>query len=173
MDRENTLNDAGAALKATVQKAWARRSERERWALGLAGAVLVLALLWSVGVAPALRTLNEAPRTLARLDVELEHMHGLADEAARLRQAPSIAPAQAEEALRAATQRLGGDTNLTVQGGRATVTLGRVPGWALGAWLSEIRAGAHARPQSAQLTLVDGTDYTGTIVLDLGQGDQE
>jgi general secretion pathway protein M len=173
LDRDDTLNDSWTALKEAARQAWSKRTERERWALSLAGAVLALALLWGVGIAPALRTLHEAPRTLARLDVELEHMHGLADEAARLRQAPSIAPAQAEEALRAATQRLGGDTNLAVQGGRATVTLGRVPGWALSAWLSEIRAGAHARPQSAQLTLVDGTDYTGTIVLDLGQGDQE
>lgn len=173
MDAEDSLNSSWVAIKARAAVFWRERAERERWALGMLAGALALLLIWSLGLHPALKTLHDAPLAIQQLDTELEHMRVLAIEADRLRQTPSVSSTQSEAALRAATSRLGEQVNLNLQGERATVSLTDVPGWALAAWLSEVRVGARARPESAQLTKSGDNTYSGTVVLVIGHTDSE
>jgi len=159
------VNESLSGLKTTLGAFWQRLAERERWAVAVAGGLIAFALVWSIGIAPAIKTLHEAPQAMHELDTQLEQMRTLALEADRLRQMPSVSPAQADAALHAATARLGDQVTLTMQGERAAVAMANVPGWALSSWLTEVREGAHARPESAQLNKVTETTYSGTVVL--------
>jgi len=158
---------------APLQARWRQLAARERLAVVVAAAALGLFVLWSVAVGPAWRTLHNAPIELQRLDVELDGMRMLAGETQALRQVPPVLAAQAETALRAATERLGEGARVDLQGARATVNFKGVSGEAFVAWLAEVRAGARARPVQAQLmrdTSDAGATYAGTVVLMLGQG---
>ena len=158
-----------AALTAPVKAWWRTLARREQRLLMMAGAVLVLGLLWVLTLQPALRTISRAPIELDRLDAQLQTMQRLAGEVQSLRAAPPVAPEQAAAALRAATERLGDKGKLQLQGERAVLTLNNVGTGPLRDWLAEARAGARARPLEASLTR--GTQgYSGTLVLALGGG---
>ena len=73
-------------------------------------------------------------------------------------------PQQAAEALRAATERLGGKGKIALQGDRATLTFSAVPFEALGGWIGEARSAARARPIEAQL-LKGANGYSGAITV--------
>ena len=146
---------------------WTALAPRERVALRAAGTALALLLVWTVGVQPAWRTLQEAPAERERLDRQAARMRQLAAEATRWREAPVITPAQGEEALKSATSRLGAGARLALTGDRATVTLQGVDGAALAAWLGEVRSAARARVVEAQLTRNAAGQYQGTVVLGL------
>ena len=77
---------------------WAGLSRREQWLLGLVACALVGLLVWTIALAPALRTLASAPATLQQLDAQAAAMQMMAAEAASLRQ--RSAPARAGDAVR-------------------------------------------------------------------------
>lgn len=147
---------------------WAGLVPRERRMLALAGAVVLLGLLWALAVQPAWRTLQRAPAEIERLDAQLQAMQRLAAEAQQLRATPPVSAEQAAAALQAATARLGEQGKLALQGsGRAVLTLNNAGSGALRDWLSEARAGARAKPLEANLSR--GTQgYSGTVVLSYG-----
>lgn len=154
-------------MKNALRERWAALAERERLLVMLAGALIGLALLWLVGLQPALRTLRSAPQEQAALDQQAQTMQRLAAEARTLRAAPPLAPGLAGQALQGATERLGASGRLTLQGDRAVLMLTGVHGDALAQWLAEARNGARARPVEAKLTF--GEDgYKGTLVVVLG-----
>jgi general secretion pathway protein M len=163
-----TATSTGAAGQA-LQAWWKGLAVRERRMVAGAAAVLGAALLWSVAVAPALRTLNTAPARLDQLDAQLQTMQALAQEAAALRQLPPVNLAQSAEALKAASERLGDSAKLSVQGDRAVLTVSNLGTEALRAWLTEVRSGARARPVEANLSR-GPQGYSGSIVLALGGG---
>lgn len=161
-----------AALQALTGQArarWKALDDRERRLIGGAGILVLAALVWWVGLAPALRTLREAPPRIAELDGQMQQMQRWAAESAALQSATPVTPAQAGRALDAAVGRLGPAAKVNVLGDRATVTLQGVKGDALWAWLAEMRSAARARPVEAQLTLGGGA-YSGTVVLQLPGG---
>lgn len=173
MSRDSTRPTAGtaqidalSARLAPLKARWNALAPRERLALGAAGAVLGLFLLWTVAVAPAWRTLTTAPFKQAGLERDLGRMQAQAREAQELRALPVVTSEQATTALRAATERLGPGTKLVVTGGQAQVTLGSVPAAALMSWLSEVRSAARARVVDLQLQRQDDT-YQGTVQLTL------
>lgn len=155
--------------RARAQAHWSALDERERRRVGLAAAVVVLALIWWIGMAPALRTLRETPPRLAELDAQLQEMRRLAGESQGLQSTPAIAPTQARRAIESVTERLGTTGRLSVQGERATLTLQSAKGDAVWAWLSEARSAARAKPVEALLTR-SGDGYSGTIVVVLPGG---
>ncbi len=155
-----TLRDDGLAR-------WAAMAPRERRLAAVAAWLAGLTLLVLVGVRPAWRTLSQAPLQLREVDAQLDQMRRLADESAALRQRPPVPPAQAEAALKAATDRLGAGARLSVQPDRANLTLTNVPGEAVAAWLEEARVGARARPLEASLQQVKPGVYSGTLVVAL------
>jgi len=152
-----------------LQLRWSRLEARERLGLQLAAVALLLLLLVLLFVNPALKTLREAPGRLDELDRQLAQMQGWAAEAKRLQQLPAVNPAQASAALQAATDFLGPEARLTLQGDRATLQFSNLAGEQLGAWLAEVRRAARARPVEAQLQRGPG-GYGGSIVLSLGGG---
>ncbi len=157
------------ALRTQALNRWRSLDGRERRLVLAAGVLIVLALVWWVGMAPALRTLRDTPPRLAEIEAQLQQMQRWAAESQALQAAPGVTPAQAGRALQAGVERLGSGARVNVLGDRATVTLQGIKGDALWAWLSEMRSAARARPVEAQLTLGAGA-YSGTVVLQLPGG---
>lgn len=143
---------------------WAAFSARDRRLLLLASFVLGAFVLWSAALQPALRTLREAPAQRDALDLQLQQMRALASEVQQLRAAPALSAEQSAAALRAASERLGPKARLSLQGERAVLTLSGVGSDALRDWLTEVRAGARARPVEAQLSR-GAQGFSGSIVL--------
>ena len=165
-----TLTSASPALVTLRQQAggwWLARSSRERQAIAIVAIVLVLFVVWSLLVQPALRTVRAAPAQLDQLDAQYQQMQRIAAESTALRAAPRVSTNQAALALRAATERLGEHGKLLLQGERATLTLTNANPEALRAWLVEARSGARARPVEAQLQR-GPAGYSGTLAVTLG-----
>lgn len=155
------------ALRDAWQAKWSAMAPRERRMASIAGWLLLLAVIVLVGIRPAWRTLSTTPAQLKEVDAQLDQMRRLADEVQLLRQRPPVPPAQAEAALRSASDRLGTAATLSVQGDRATLALRDVPGDILASWLDEVRTAARARPLEANLQQVQAGRYSGNIVLSL------
>lgn len=169
VELDSALEPAGAAEArgGRLGTWWQSLAERERLMVGAGGVLLALFLLWMLALAPALRTLARAPTELARVEGQLQSMQRLAAEAQGLRAAATVAPEQAQAALKAATERLGDKARLVLQGDRAVLTLTNLPSPALRDWLAEVRQGARARPVEASLTR-GATGLSGTLVLSIG-----
>lgn len=155
------------ALRDAWQAKWSAMAPRERRMATIAGWLLLLAVVVLVGIRPAWRTLSITPAQLKEVDAQLDQMRRLADEAQLLRQRPPVPPAQAEAALRSASDRLGPAATLSLQGDRATLALRDVPGESLATWLDEVRTAARARPLEANLQQTQAGRYNGSVVLSL------
>lgn len=148
---------------------WEQRSTAERRALLAATVVVALALLWGVGLGPALATLRGAEAQQRALDAQLQAMRDLAAQAGGMQALPRIRGDESRRALEASVrQNLGATAQLALQGERATVTLKSAPAAALAAWLPQARTDARALPLEAHLRL-DATrkGWDGTVVLGL------
>jgi general secretion pathway protein M len=136
-----------------LHQQWQRLGARERRLLALAATVVALALLWWVGLAPALRTLREAGLQRVTLQAQAQQMQQLAREAEALKSMPRITRAEALRALETTvSQRLGASARLTVAGERAIVTLKDAPATGLAHWLTDARVNARSTPVEARLT---------------------
>jgi general secretion pathway protein M len=158
-----------AAMRQRLHQAWRGLAPRERLGLMLAAALVAAALLWGLLLQPALRTLSRAPAELERLEAEWQGMQRLAAESATLRGSPPVPLPAAQEALRAATARLGEGAELTLQGDRVVLRLDGIAPSALRDWLAEARAGARARPVAATLSR-HTAGLAGTLELSLAGG---
>lgn len=162
------LPPSAAERLAPLRARWVAMAPRERNLATLAAVVVLLFLLWLVLVAPALRTMREAPAKLDQLDRNVQTMQRLAGEARELHNVAPLSGAQAALALQAATAHLGDQrAKLAVQGDRAVLTLTGVSGEQLRGWLNEARSAARARPVEAQLDRTP-QGYTGSLVVQLG-----
>lgn len=146
---------------------WRAAEPRERRLVGLAAGVLAVFLVWTVALQPALRTLRDAPAQIDALDAQLQRMRAIAAEVDELRAAPPLPPEQGAQALRAASERLGAQGRLVLQGDRAVLTVNGASARQLREWLAEARTGARARPVEAQLTR-GPQGYGGSITVVLG-----
>lgn len=174
---ESTLMHGDSGMPTVVHNAlapararWQALAERERLLLAVGGSVLGLYLLWAVALAPAWRTVRQAPAQIETLERQLQRMQGLANEAKALRAVAPVPLAEAQAALGAATQRLGPQAKLSLQGERAVLTLKGTDAARLGAWLAEARAGARARVVEANLNQASPGLYDGSLTLALGGG---
>ena len=157
-------------LRQQMQTRWAAMAPRERLIASAAIWLALIAFLVMVCIRPAVKTLNEAPEKLRVVDLQLEEMRRLAEEVQTLRQRPPVPPAQAEAALKAATERLGSGARLAIQGDRATLNLTKIEGTALAAWLEEARSAARVKPVEAGLMQVEPGVYSGNLVVSMGPG---
>lgn len=144
---------AGAGVRTEALRArWKALAPREQSLVLAAAALVALALLWWVLLAPAVRTLREAPQRHAELDAQLQRMQALQAEALQLQAAPAAPPGDPSQALRTAlTQRLGPQAQIAVLGDRATVTLKAAPADGLAEWLAQARSNARTVPVEARL----------------------
>lgn len=151
----------------TWQQAYARLAPRERQLVALAIAVVTLAALWWLALAPALGSLRHAADEGPRLAQQLQTMQQLQARAQTLKTQPALAPDDARRALEAAVrQRLGGGASFTTQGDQMTVQIKAASPQALADWLVQARVNARATPVQAQLNPLPGsTDWQGSVVL--------
>lgn len=149
-----TLTAAPASSTSAVRARWQALAPRERQLVLTAVLLVAAALVWWLLLAPAVRTLREAPAQHAQLDAQLEAMQALAMEAQQLKADASNRPsqAQAQRAIQAATASLGPTARATFAGDRATITLQAVPASAIAPWLAQVRGNARSVPVEAHLT---------------------
>jgi general secretion pathway protein M len=152
---------------APLRARWTALAPREKRLGALAGAAVLLFVIWMAGIQPALRTLTTAPVQRAALDLQWQAMQKRAAEVAELRGATPMSPEQSLAALKAATERLGEKARMSVQGDRVVLTLTNVGTNELRDWLSEARSGARARPVEATLSRAT-QGYSGTLIVALG-----
>jgi general secretion pathway protein M len=163
------LQGAWTAGVAPLQARWKALAKREQRLVMIAVALVVIALLWWVAVAPAWRSVQSAPSRLDQLDAQLQGMQRLASEARSLRATPAVSPQQSQAALRAATDALAGAGRLVITGERATLTFDNASSTQVRDWLAEARGAARARPIEANLSR-GAQGFNGTVVVALPAG---
>lgn len=148
-------------VQTALRQAWAQRQPREQTLLALGAAVLVLAVLWQLGLAPALRTWQEAPAQQARLDQQSQAMRQLQAQAKKLQQPLAVSRSESVQWLEQHLADLGAGAKISVQGERATLSLEGAPAEALSRWLGLARERALALPVQAQLQQRSDSAATG------------
>ena len=137
----------------TLQARWAELAPRERRMVAIAVTLVVLALLWWVALAPALRTLAAARDEHARLDAQLQQMSTLQAQARSLQAQPK---ANRDESLRAlessVRQGLGPNAQFAGAGDGANVAMRGASADQLAQWLAQARSNARAVPREVHLT---------------------
>ena len=179
------MNAPRPAAVQALQARWQKLAAREQNLLLGASAVLSLALLWWLALAPALATLRSAPARHAQLDAQLQQMQALQLEAQQLQNAPQLRTADARRSLQnALAQQLGDSAKIQFSGDRATVTLKDAHASALAQWLALARSNAHAATQEAHLARAGDASpaargappeeprWSGTLVLSLPSPDK-
>lgn len=150
-----------------LQGRWRSVSPREQRLVLLALGVLLLALLWWVALAPALKVLRTAPQQHVALDAQNQQMLRLQAQALALRAQPAMTAEVARSALEASLKPLGASAQMVVQVERVTVTLKAVAPGVLAQWLATARQNARMVPTEARLTRNPAGDWDGTVVLQL------
>ena len=152
---------------------WNQLAPREKSLLGGALAVIALALLWQLVLAPSLLTLRTATAQGLALDTQLQHMQSLQAQAKVLQKQAPLAYDDAVRALNLATkQTLGSTAQISGVAERANVTLQAARADALAQWLAQARVNARSTPLEARITRIAtpaGVTWSGTLVMTLPQ----
>jgi general secretion pathway protein M len=153
------------AWQRVLQTRWSALGVRERAALALAAGVVVAAALWSVALAPAVRTLQSSAAQTAQLGATAERMQALQARAKRLQAKPQAAPGEALRALQSGATALGPAASLQVVGEQATLSLKQVRPADLAAWLSP-PPGGYPSPSEVHLQRAAGPEplWSGTLL---------
>jgi len=160
-------------MTTSLRTYWNTLATRERTLVLAAALTIGVALAWQLLLAPALKTLRQAPARHAALDSQWQRMQALQAQAQQLQQAPKSHQSETRKVLQSSlTQHFGNSAQLAISGQQATVTLTQAPAAALSHWLAHTRSITHAVPIQAQLTRSNpGTEaaahWNGTLVLTL------
>jgi general secretion pathway protein M len=153
---------------APLQARWRQVSPREQRAVLAGAAVLLLAALWWLGVAPALNTLRGAEQQHRLLDAQLQAMQTMQAQARALQAQPRVAPEEVRRQLEAAAKSLAPSLQLSLAGDRATITLKGVAADSLALWLAQVRLNQRLQPVEARLRRSAAGAWDGTLVFNLG-----
>jgi len=154
-------------LPVLLQVRWNSLPRREQRLVLVALALLLVALLWWVCLAPALATLRSADKQHQLLAVQLQQMQRLQAQAKTMQAQPRLALLEARRLLEASVKPLGATAQLVVAGERVTVTLRGASADALAQWLTQARLNARAVPSEARLVRSAAGTWDGTLVLTL------
>jgi general secretion pathway protein M len=155
---------------------WQQLAAREQNLVRAAGAVVALALLWVLAVAPALHSLRTAPARHAQADLQLQRMLKMQAQAQQLRQHAAAQPqpmgdtqALLQQSLQA---ELGASARMQWLGNRAQITLTAAPAPALARWLAQLRDNTHASASEMKLGRAGAPGespvrWNGSLMLDL------
>lgn len=142
------MNTAIPNLFSPLRDTFEKLAPREQRWVRLLLAILFLALVWWLAIAPALHTWRNSDAAHSKLDAELAQMQQLAAEAKALQTAPHLTAAQAQSWLETSIKQLGKAT-LSVQTGRVQISFNGASAENLAAWLAEARTVATLRPTEA------------------------
>ncbi len=146
---------------------WRQLKMSERRLILIAFCLIIIALLWWFAIAPALKTIKEAPAQHRELDKQLLNMRTLSAEAKNLQNQPRLALDEAQKALQSSvTQRFGSAAQLNLTGERASLTLKNANPQELTLWLTQARVNARALPTDVKLNRI-GDTWDGTLLLNL------
>ena len=154
-------------LASALSARWNETSRREQRLLLAALALVATALLWWVGLAPALATLRAAPAQHRQLEAQLQQMQRLQQQAKALQAQPRPPVTEVRRLLEASVTSLGTTAQLNVSGERATVTLKGASPDALAQWLVQVRQSARVAPGEARLLRNAAGTWDGSVVLTL------
>jgi general secretion pathway protein M len=155
------------SVLATLQARWHGTSAREQRLLLIAAAVVGLALLWWVGLAPALNRLTTADQQRGALDAQWLQMQELQVQAKALQAKPLLSATDARRMLDASVAPLGTAVQLADAGDQVRVTVKGLSPEALAQWLSTARQNARAVPSEAKLVRNAAGTWDGSLVLSL------
>ncbi len=168
------MNRATDTRTQQLRAHWAALAPREQSLVLAAAAIVGLALLWWLLLAPALAQLRASPARHAAVNAQLQQMLSLQAEAQRLKEVPRPQPGEALRTLQASMPRqLSPATQLQAVGDRVTITLKAVPAESLAQWLAQVRSTSRATPVEARLVragTATPTLWDGTLVLALPPG---
>lgn len=154
-----------------LQARWATMAPREQRGVRLAAVLVVVALLWGVLLAPALRVLQKAPAQHQALDAEMDHMLRLQLRARALQNQTAVSAAEALKGLQLSIVPLGAGATVRVLGDQVTLTLQQVGAKEFAVWLAQPDA---ARMQATEVHVQrdagDKASWSGTLVFTLPQG---
>jgi general secretion pathway protein M len=162
-------------FKESVTLYWLGRTEQERKFLGAGGAVVVLALVYSVAIDPALTGKANLQRDLPKLRLQAAELQALALEAGDLARQPPVQPApMTKEALSASLlARSLTPASLSVTGEYAKLQFTGVSFANLEGWLETQRRENRAAVLEATFTgqtPAGNVDATLTLHQDRGTG---
>lgn len=152
---------------ATWQARWRSAAPREQRLLKLSAAVVGLAVVWWVALAPALKMLKTADQQRGVLESEWLHMQGLQVQAKALQSKPTLAGADARRLLETSVVPLGAAVQLASAGEQVRVTVKGLSPDALAQWLTTARQNARAVPSEAKLTRNPAGTWDGFLMLSL------
>lgn len=151
-----------------LRQRWAALAPREQAMVAAAVALVLLALIWWVALAPAVATLRGADAQHRALDTQLQQMRRLQAQAKAMQSQPRLGHDEALRELETAVrEQLGVSARYTIAGERVTVTLLNVPAEALARWLTQVRSNARALPGEARLARNATGGWDGTLVVTL------
>jgi general secretion pathway protein M len=130
---------------------WNAFAPRERSLVAAAVALTMLALLWWVGISPALAKLRAARDAAPQVQAQLQLMRAQAAEAASLKSQRILSYEESLRALETSVKSLGAGATLSVNNDRASVSVRAVSGDALAQWLAQVRANARLVPTELKL----------------------
>jgi general secretion pathway protein M len=168
MSRPSSATPFGA-----LQARWRQLAAREKTFLASVLALIVLALLWQLVLAPSLKILRTSDTQANALNAQLQHMLSLQNQASALQRQAPLSFDDALRALNLATkQTLAATAQVNVVADRANVTLQAVSAEALAQWIAQVRLNARSVPIEARLTrgtTPAGATWTGSLVMSLPQ----
>jgi general secretion pathway protein M len=157
-----------AETRLRLRNGWQRLAPRERRIVIAAAALVSLALLWWLLLAPALATLRTADAQHRALDTQLQQMLAWREQALRMQAQPRQNREDAIRLLEGSIRGgLGAGAKMVTAGERVTVTMSAVPPDALAQWLTQARINARAVPAEARLQRNAAGQWDGTLVLNL------
>lgn len=140
------------AAWVSVQKAWSNLSVREKSLTSWAATLLGAAVLWTWGLAPAMKIQHVDPAIGAALQAQTQALQQLQVQAQALQKTPRTNALDAGRVLQSsAVQLLGSTTRLSAEGQRATLTLSSASAESLAEFLNQARLNAQALPIEAHL----------------------
>lgn len=158
---------------APLHARWGQLAPREKTLIAGALAIIALAVLWQLVLAPSLRTFNTATAQGQLLDTQLQRMQTMQTQALALQKQSPLPHDDALRALQQATQQtLGTTAQVSVVADRANITLQAASADALAQWLAQVRVNARSIPLEAHLTRVaagTGVAWSGTLAMSLPQ----
>ncbi len=150
--------------RVALQSRWQASSRREQGLVLSAIAVVGVALLWWVALAPALAVLRTADVLRQSQEVELQHMQRLQQQARTLMALPTRNEIEARRALEGSLKILGESAGLGTQMDRLVITLKSVQAQALVQWLANVRQNVQLVPQETRLKRNPAGSWDGTVV---------
>lgn len=160
-------------LLSPLQSRWRLLPVRQQHWLLAALALLLVALLWWLALAPALATLKTAAQQQRQLDAQLQQMQRLQAQARALQTQARIPVDEARRLLEVSVKPLGATAQMVVTGSGVTLSFKGISADALAQWLTQVRQNAHAVPVEARLVRSlatasgSGVTWNGTLVLHL------